>query len=76
MSEQNQNIMRNAGEQNQNIMRNFSALSGRQNPMCKFFLRGNCKQGRNCKFSHVQHVQNLQNVQIEFSPKELIIREI
>jgi hypothetical protein len=72
MSEQNQNIMRNA-EQNQNIVRNFSALSGRQNPMCKFFLRGNCKQGRNCKFSHVQHVQN---VQIEFSPKELIIREI
>jgi hypothetical protein len=50
--------------------RNFNVLSGRQNQICSFFLRGICSKGKACKFRHTQ------NVEVELTPLQQIINEI
>jgi len=62
-------------EENINILRNFNALQpnpqpDRNNPICKFFLSGNCKNGSRCKFRHSI------DIQVELTPKQKVIKEI
>jgi len=49
--------------------RNFDGLTDKQNPVCKFYISGNCKN-KNCKFKHTLNAVD------ELTPQQKIINEI